>query len=145
MIFGKIPTPTESLGVELSSGLLKSVRLDPIWHHGDAFRRHQCLRANGTRNSFGYGNDARCLGQHEAVQPIEWKEHMSRDDQFRAWISPDSIGCQRIVTGHVRMNYLDIVLLDQPGKPAGTGGVQRVSQRQRRNVFPWSRKLVQQL
>src|ERR1700730_321289 len=144
MIFWNIPAAAESAGVKPGSGLRKSVYANAISHDDDALRRHQSLGANRARESFGHGNDAGSLRQHQAVKSIEREEHVASDDQFCPRISAGSIGCKWVVSGHVRMNNLDRLLTHEAGKLTRAGRVKSITQRQRRNVFPEFGKLAPQ-
>src|SRR5712664_2226094 len=60
---------------------------------------------------------------------------MPRQYQPSGRISPHCVSGERIITGHVRMNYLDIVFADQSCKLARALYVQRIPQRERRNIL----------
>ena len=64
--------------------------------------------------------------------------------QFGAAILPGSIGCQRVVASHVRVDNLDFSLTHQARKLARAYCVKSITQRQHRNVVPQCGKLTQQ-
>jgi len=69
------------------------------------------------------------------VQPTQSEKNVASEDQLRSWIRARGISGQRVISGHVGVNYLNSVLVDELRKIASTLCVQRVSQRERRDVF----------
>src|SRR6266853_1416007 len=75
------------------------------------------------------------MGKCEAMQPVQRKKYMPRQYQSRGRIAAHSVSGERIIAGHVRVNYLDIAFAGQSCKLARAVYVQRVPQRQRRNIL----------
>ena len=69
------------------------------------------------------------------MQSVQRKKHVPGQYQSGNRIPADGVSGQRIITRHVRMNYLNIVFVDHCREKPGAVYIQRISQRQHRNIF----------
>src|SRR6266567_1454181 len=69
------------------------------------------------------------------MQTAQRKQNMPGNYQFGAAVHPRSESRQRIIAGHMRVNYLDILLAHDARKLPGARGVEGITQRQQGNIF----------
>ena len=79
-----------------------------------------------------------------AVQSIERKQHVTRNDELRVSIASRGVGCERIISRQVCVHDFDLVPANEARQLVRALYVERVAQRQSFYLGRWESNLIDQ-